>query len=158
MTTLRPLSVALFVAAACSFGITSCDSSDPAEGSLTKKQFANQADLICSKANNEQYKLVSTYFVEHPSLGAVADLTQTQKTAVARKMLLPTLQKASESLDELPAPPGFEEQADRYRAAYSKALEEVEAKPLLLAAEPGPFMESDRLAKKYELGDCGANP
>ena len=123
---------------------------DSAKASLTKAQFAKQADLVCSTAGNEQAEKANLYLKKHP---------KAEEAEMIEPALIPPLEKGLEELKELGLPRDSEAQAEAFIEEFEKALEELKEDPEA-ALSPGgnPFEKANSIAKKYEYGDCGLNP
>jgi hypothetical protein len=133
-----------------SLPIAGCGGDDSGEASLTKAQFAKQADLICSDAANEQAKKAMLYLKKHPNAG---------EAEMMGPVAVPPLEKELGELQELGLPRGQEAEAEAFIEEFEKALGEFKEDPEA-ALSPGgnPFEKANRLAEKYEYGDCSQSP
>jgi hypothetical protein len=127
-----------------------CGADESAEAALSKGQFAKRADLICTKAANEQPEKAATFLDQHPNADEV-DLIE--------PALLPPLESMVEELKKLGLPRGAEAQAQAFLDEVDKALGEVKNEPkLALDERHNPFSKANELGRKLKLGDCGQNP
>jgi len=144
LAALATLVAALLAVAGCG------GSDDSAEGSLTKAQFAKRADLICSNAASEQYKNAGLYLREHP---------EADEAEMIEPVAIPPLEKQLKELEELGLPREHEAEAEAFLQEFEEALGELKKDPEV-AVSPGgnPFDQANRLAEKYEYGDCSQSP
>jgi len=150
----RYLAPGILLAALSAFlGLTGCGSDEQAEASLTPAQFGKKASLICNRASSEGFKKAGIYVSQHA--GGRAGGSEKEMFEQAGTT---TFEQALRELQVLPVPSGIEPGIEAYFEEFEAALEEVRKEPLLLAAQPNPFEAARRLAKKYDLGDCGAIP
>jgi hypothetical protein len=139
----------LTIAVAIAASSTGCGADESAEAALTKAQYGHRANLICNHASIEGAKRAGAYASEHPNG------TETGMYAYAGP---PTLEKALEKLEELPLPSGNEAGIEAFIDKFEQGVKKIKKNPALIAAEPNPFNAARKLAKQYELGDCGLVP
>jgi hypothetical protein len=130
--------------------VAGCGSDDSQEATLTKAQFAKRANLVCSEASNEQFANAGRYLKEHPK----ADEAQ-----MMEPVALPALEKELEELRKLGLPRGGEAEAEAFIEEFERALEEMKEDPEAVVSPGGnPFEKANKLAEKYEYGDCSQSP
>jgi hypothetical protein len=145
-----PVLAFALAALAAFISIAGCGADDSEEASLTKAQFAKQADLICSDAANEQAEKAAVYLKKHP---------KADEAEMMGPVAVPPLEKELGELQELGLPRGHEAEAEAFIEEFEKALGEFKEDPEA-AVSPGgnPFEKATRLAEKYEYGDCSQSP
>jgi hypothetical protein len=122
------------IAAGCGSG-----GSDP----LTKAEFIEKADAICTQARNRIKK------------ESAAVTKEAQGAEVSEKIVLPNVQIQAEELRDLEPPEADEDQIeamlDRLEAGVEKGRQEPES---LLSAD-SPLIKANEMAEKYGLKVCG---
>jgi hypothetical protein len=126
------------------------DSDDSPEATLSKAQFAKRSNLVCSAASNEQFEKAGLYLNKHP---------KAEEAEMIEPVAIPALEKELVELEELGLPKGSEEQAEAFIEEFEAALEELKDDPeALFTAQGNPFEKANKLAEKYEYGDCSQSP
>jgi len=130
--------LALLVAvAAVALVVAGCGSSDDSttdSTSLTKAEFLKQGNAICAAGNKE----INTGFEEFFEEGEFSNKkqpTQAQFQEAAEEVVLPSVQKQIDELNELSPPEGEEEQFETLFENAEAQLEKGEEDPSLLTDE-----------------------
>jgi ABC-type glycerol-3-phosphate transport system substrate-binding protein len=125
-----------------------CGSSDDGESTLTKKQFAAQAEQICKDAEAEQSELANAYLEQHPNAKG-AQLIEPAGFPPLEKQLVELESLASEAEDRVMA----------YVDAFAEDIEKAKQHPeVLLAADASGFDKSNQLATSNGLDACAHAP
>jgi phosphoglycolate phosphatase-like HAD superfamily hydrolase len=135
------LALALIAASGCG------SSSDPE--TMTKAEFAKQANKICAEATNDRQKVIAE----------VAEATnpkanQEAAQAEALQKAMPTYEKAAEQIDQLGAPKGEEKKVERLVEAMEEAAERAKADPHSAVITNLPFRKADAIAQELGLKEC----
>jgi hypothetical protein len=149
--------IALLVGALMTTGLVLAGCGDDDEGSLTKAEFVQKANAICTAGNKEIEKGVESFVNENSSSGK--PLTDAQLAEGAEEIVIPSLREQVDGIDALGTPSEDGEQAEELVEAAKDALEEVEDEPALAVpqtGDPNPFAEANELARDYGLDVCGA--
>ena len=98
----------------------------------------------------EQAEKAMHYLKKHPG----AD-----EAEMMGPVAVPPLEKELGELEELGLPRGHEAQAEAFIDEFEKALGELKEDPEA-ALSPGgnPFDKANKLAERYEYGDCSQSP
>lgn len=144
----RDLTLILILAALALAGCGGGD--DSPEATLSKAQFAKRSNLVCSAASNEQFEKAGLYLQKHP---------KAEEAQMIEPVAIPALEKELVELEELGLPRGAEEQAEAFIDEFEAALEQLKEDPeALFTAQGNPFEKANKLAEKYEYGDCSQSP
>jgi len=143
-------SLLLFLALPIAVGVAGCGGDESAEASLTKAQYARQANLICNHASVEGAKRAGIYASEHPKGGT--------EVGMYKYAGPPAFGKALEKLENLPLPSGYEAGLEAFIDEFETGVETIRTDPSSIVAQPNPFDPARKLAKKYGLGDCAVIP
>lgn len=122
-----------------------------ATSGLTKSQLIAKGDAICEKTDAEQEAALKKYLQGHPN----ATSSPAGQAKAVEAAGLPQIRTELERLEGLGAPPGEEAQVRGILKAFTKALEEGEAKPTsLLGGASNPFEGPGKRAAKYGFKAC----
>lgn len=133
--------------------ITSCGGGDDSgEETLTKAEFIEQGDEICSKAE-ERSEPEAEEFAEENGFNLEKATKGELEEAIAA-VLVPALNQQAEEIDALGAPEGDEEKIDAIVVALQDGAAEVEDDPGLVL-EGTPLKEASQLARDYGFEVCG---
>jgi hypothetical protein len=121
-------------------------------GPLTKEEFIEEANAICTEGRNQVLAEMSSYVKEHSGEGQ----SKPEVLAEAIKTLfIPTIQTQIDEIRELSAPAGDQDQIDALLAAMQRAVDVAEDDAESSVAEIGQeFKRSAKLARKYGLTGC----
>lgn len=123
---------------------------DDETSSLTKAEFTKQANAGCKEHDQERNEL----FKEVTNELDPSEVTRADQEMLITDVLLPPYEKDIENLKSLSAPAGDEQRVEELIEAMEKAVEKVEAKPLVALRNSNQFAEANALAVKYGLDDC----
>jgi hypothetical protein len=129
------------------------DSPSGSREAISKSQFVLKADKICQTMITETtYDALPIRRREEAEPDFDPDAVETMLVST---ILIPDLRDAVEQLEGLGAPPGDEEQIEKFLDATREAIDDAEADPEEVAKEAGPtFAEAEDLAEAYGLGVC----
>lgn len=119
---------------------------------LTKVEFIDQGDEICTKAE-EGSETEAEEFAEENGFDLEKATDEELEEAIAA-VLVPALNQQAEEIDALGAPEGDEEQVDAIVVALEEGTAEVEDDPGLVF-EGEPLKEASQLARDYGFEVCG---
>jgi hypothetical protein len=137
------------VLAAALLAFAGCGGDDESTA-LTKAEFTKQANAGCKEHQKEREELFKKVGNElDPS-----EVTRADQERLISEVLLPPFEKDIENLKSLGAPAGDEEKVEEIIKAMEKAVDKVEAKPLVALRTNSQFAEARALAVKYGLDDC----
>ena len=141
--------IALIVA-----GCGSDSSTTDSTATLTKAEFLKQGNAICAAGNKEINAGFEKFFEEN-EFSKKNQPTQADFQEGAEEVVIPSVRKQIEELEELEAPEGEEE---KYEALFENAeaqLEKAEENPKLLTDENNDlFAGVNKEAKALGLGSC----
>lgn len=123
---------------------------DDETSALTKAEFTKQANAGCKEHDQERNEL----FKEVSNEIDPSEVTRADQEMLITDVLLPPYEKDIENLQSLGAPAGDEQRVEEIIEAMEKAVEKVEAKPLVALRNSNQFAEANALAAKYGLDDC----
>ena len=117
---------------------------------LTKAEFTKQANAGCKEHQKERDELFKKVTNElDPS-----EVTRADQERLISEVLLPPFEKDIENLKSLGAPAGDEQKVEAIVEEMEKAVDKVEAKPLVALRTNSQFAEARAAAVKYGLDDC----
>lgn len=119
---------------------------------LTKAQFIEQADAICTKTN-EEYVAEYEEFAKENGIKKGERPSKSQNLEVAEAIFLPNAQVRLEALQELD-PPGKEEEFKAFLKATEEAIAAGEKSPKKLYGREYPFAEAQEIAGIYGFRVC----
>ena len=133
--------------------ITGCGGGDDGgEETLTKVEFIERGDEICSKAE-ERSEPEAEEFAEENGFDLEKATNGELEEAIV-EVLVPALNQQAEEIDALGAPEGDEEEIDAIVVALQDGAAEVEDDPSLVF-EDEPLKEASQLARDYGFEACG---
>lgn len=127
------------------------DGGDGGGDAPTKAEFVKEAEAKCKEIYKEVQKQLAA---AARSLRANPSDEKGQEELLINTIILPTLQKQHDLIEELGAPDGDEERVDAILAALQKLEKEAEANPIGVLARTDPFREVDQLMKDYGIEAC----
>jgi hypothetical protein len=129
---------------------------DATTASLTKAEFVEQGNAICSDGNEEIESGIEE-FAEENGLSGNDQPTEAQVEELATDILIPSIAKQVEGLRNLGVPSGEEKEVEAFLDKAASAVEKVEADTSLLTDEEGgsPFASVNREAAALGLTTCG---
>lgn len=147
--------IALVLAAAgCGGGSGSSSSEEP---TLTKKQYVQRADAICTRLS---HKLVRGYeaFSNQHQLNTTAP-NQHEREQLILAVTLPNVEEKLAELKQLPVPQGDEAKLEAIFASMEHGIESAERHPAWSAApspaHPEPFADTIEMTADYGIWLCG---
>ncbi len=141
--------LALVGALAALLALAGCGGGDETTA-LTKAEFTKQANAGCKEHSKERDELFKTVSNElDPS-----EVTRADQEQLIDEVLLPPFEKDIENLKSLSPPAGDEVRVEAIIEAMEKAVEKIEAKPLIALRSTIQFAEARALAVKYGLKEC----
>ena len=143
------MAIALVALAGCG---GSDDGGEETQETLTKVEFIERGDEICSKAE-ERSEPEAEEFAEENGFDLEKATDGELEEAIAA-VLVPALNQQAEEIDALGAPEGDEEEIDAIVAALENGTAEVEDDPGLVL-EGTPLKEASQLARDYGFEACG---
>lgn len=128
--------------------VAGCGGGDDDE--LTKAEFVKQGNAACKESKTEQQQLFQTVSKSiKPS-----EVTKADQEKLVTEVLIPPYEKNIETLDDLGAPAGDEEEVEAIIKAMESSIDKVEANPLVALRTTLQFAGANSLAAKYGLTDC----
>jgi hypothetical protein len=140
----------LAAAAATSALVAGCGG-EAGEG-LTKAEFVERGDAICSRAETRKNERLTTALNRLAEAGE--QLTPAREEELVRSVALPPIEQMVEELSELPPPAGDEERVASMLTAYEEAIVEVAADPAAAIGGSQPFSEAGEMAADYGFEAC----
>jgi hypothetical protein len=129
--------------------LAGCGSGD--EDSLTKKEFQQQATVVCHKGEQEREEALSAALQEFEE-GEGKSQAKAQEEAVLA--VLDSYDRMTSSLADLGAPDGDEEKVEGITTAMEDAAAKVRANPQTATGSGLPFKEPNEMLADYGLKDC----
>jgi hypothetical protein len=129
--------------------LASCGGGD--DDSLTKKEFQQQATVICHKGEQEREEALSAALQKFEEGEGKAD-AKAQEEAVLS--VLESYDRMASSLADLGPPEGEEETVEGITAAMEDAAAKVRANPQTATGSGVPFKEPNEMLSDYGLKDC----
>ena len=130
-------------------GLASCGGGD--EDSLTKKEFQQQATVICHKGEQEREEALAAALQKFEEGEKEVD-AKVQEEAVLS--VLDSYDRMTSSLADLGAPEGDEEKVEGITASMEDAASKVRANPQTATGSGVPFKEPNEMLADYGLKDC----
>jgi hypothetical protein len=129
------------------------DSNTIKTSSLTKAQFVEHADAICSAGSARILERISAYMKEHESN------SQSEAELVAKAIhatALPELEKQFDEIEDLGAPEGEQGQVEALLAALREGIVAAEKRRRMsIASNVAPeFRRAGALSRKYGIEAC----
>lgn len=154
MNRLIALLAALVAIALIVAGCGSDSSTTDSTATLTKAEYLKQGNAICAAGNKEINAGFEKFFEEN-EFSKKNQPTQADFQEAAEEVVIPSVRKQIDELEELEAPEGEEE---KYEALFENAeaqLEKGEEDPSLLTDENNDlFAGVNKEAKALGLGSC----
>jgi hypothetical protein len=128
--------------------VSGCGGGSDSSSSLTKAEYAEQADAICAERKKEWQASLASYQKEVEDKKATNDPEVQKEVAegVLKDSMLPALSKQLEGLEELNAPQSIEKQVDKMLKSLSAGIEKIEKDGVESLVESG-FAEFGEDAK-----------
>lgn len=127
------------------------------EQALTKKQYVNRANAICTRFSNKLSR-ESAAFEERHGLNAAAP-NQHEREQIILGVLLPNVEERLKELKALPAPKGEEAKVAQILDTLEVAFEEAKRHPVRSAAPVAhrgePFRMAMDMTADYGIWLCG---
>lgn len=145
--------VVAFAAIAAGCGSSSDDSTEVVV--LTKTEFIEQGDAICTKGS-KQIEKEADEFVEDNDVNTENPSKEDQEEVITT-VVGPALQTQADELSALGAPEGEEETVEAIIGALEDGAAELEDDPASLLEESGsgPLDEANKLASEFGFKECG---
>lgn len=125
-----------------------------ATATLTKAEFVEQGNAICTEGNEEIESGLES-FAEENGLSGNDQPTQEQIDELATDVLIPSLDKQVGELRDLGIPADGGQEVEAFLRHAESTVEEVEADPSLLTGGRSPFTAVNREAIEIGLTVCG---
>ncbi|HXR30386.1 MAG TPA: hypothetical protein VN752_04545, partial [Solirubrobacterales bacterium] len=138
--------------------VAGCGGGDDAEGevttaSISKAEFAKQADAVCKEGEKQVEKDFSVYLKEHED---ITKPTEEDYAELVEVVLAPHVEEEIDGIRELGAPAGDEDQVEELLEAREESLEAAKEEPELVVTDSTKvFGEWRKLAQTYGLEACG---
>lgn len=146
----RLLIVPAFVLAAA-FVAVGCGS-DSSTSALTKAEFVEQANAICSKGKEARLAADERATKQQPAQsGAAAQEKQLEE--LVRGELLPITRETFEEVSELGIPQGDEKAVEQILSSFDKGMKELDENPAKSFSE-NVFIGANERAQAYGLSAC----
>lgn len=148
--------IATIVLAAAALAVAGCGGGD---STLSRAEFLKEADAICWKTHNENFKGFQAFLVKN-----FKDFSNpsSQQAALGKGVVavtVPALQKGSEELEALDAPEDEKQKVEAFVAAIDRAIGTIEENPASKRVTDGlVYGDTHKLARKYEFGRCASLP
>ena len=123
-------------------------------GSLSKKEFTDQADAICRKSIGEARKEFVAFLKQHAPRGPQEDNTVVA-TELVETVVTPHYQEQIDQIVALGAPAGDEDAVAAFLNAQQEDLEAAESDPLGFVEGGSKFPKATEQATAYGLLVCG---
>ena len=118
---------------------------------LTKAEYLEKADAICTRTEQKQAAALQTFGEEHGPLGS-----RPGEEEVVIAVGLPPLRAQIEEIEGLSMPAGDEKQLGELYDQWHRAIKAVQANPSsILRAGPTPFTLAEQMARTYGFRVCG---
>lgn len=126
---------------------------EAAESSLTKAQFAKQANGLCGEERSESIEELTSFAQQHAKEGKPE---RTLLKDMLREAILPRIERELVALAELGAPAGDGEEIQAFLDAEYEAYKKASAleEPKTLQQVEGLFAKSGSIARAYGIGVC----
>lgn len=121
------------------------------EDSLTKKEFQQQATVVCHKGAQEREETLSAAIQKFEEGESKPD-AKVQEEVVLK--VLDSYERMAGNLADLGAPEGEEETVEGITAAMDDAAAKVRANPQTATGSGVPFKEPNEMLADYGLKDC----
>lgn len=152
---LAALGIALALAIAGCGGSGGDSSSE--EPTLTKKQYVQKADAICTRLSHKLVRGYEAFSKEHHLNTAAPDQHERERLILA--VTLPNVEEKLEELKRLPVPKGDEAKLEAIFASMEHGIESAEKHPSWSAApspaHPEPFFDTIEMTADYGIWLCG---
>jgi hypothetical protein len=125
---------------------------DSEESSLTKAEFVKQANAACKEHADERNEL----FQKVSKTIKASEVTKADQEMLIDEVLIPPYEKNIESIEDLGAPEGDEEKVENITEEMEKAIEKIEANPLVALRSTIQFAGANAALSKYGLDACVA--
>ena len=130
------------------------DSGSVATSSLSKAEFIEQADAICSKANDSISEEAEAY-AEDNGISTDKEPSDEEKEEIVVEVIVPAIETQVDEIEELGAPSGDEETITAIVEGIRTASSETADDPSLAFGSPTPFEDVNKEAQDYGLEVCG---
>lgn len=130
-----------------------CGEDDSDASTATKKQFVQQADAICKKAEAARRHAVAKYAEDQGK--ELFEFSKPELEEMIIKVALPPMEVMSQELASLEKPSGEEEKATAVIGDFEHAVDKAEEDPLsVLLPAQGPFGVAAKSAGAFGLQAC----
>jgi hypothetical protein len=136
----------LLVVCGCGGG----DSAAAGSATITKAEFIERADAICSRALEEQETVVAA---AERKLGHGGPVSSKQRERLLIALAPQFFERKTEDLAKLPVPVGGEAQVRAIIVGYEAGVREIEARPVTVVRGT-PFLRGRKAAGRYGLSEC----
>jgi phosphosulfolactate synthase (CoM biosynthesis protein A) len=146
------LAVALVAGCGGSSDSSSSSSSDSGS-SLSKAEFIEQGDEICTKGD-QAIEAEANEFAKENGIDTEKP-TKAQQEEVIAQVVAPAVKQQGEEIGDLGPPSGDEEQVEAIVEAVGRGADELEKDPGGLLEGKNPLKEGSKLARAYGFKSCG---
>jgi len=130
-----------------------CGGDDDEGGSLTKAEFAKQADAICARQESEKNKALEKAYAD---AGQGAGQQKEQERIIA-DVALPPVAVMAEELADLGTPSGEEEKAEEMVEAIEAEVGKIEDDVAgTVEGKVGTFDKANKIAQEFGMKACAA--
>jgi hypothetical protein len=149
------LSLSVLVLTAVCLAMSSCGGdSDTTVANLSKAEFIQRADRICSETEKRQLALLSN-LQEKEQTGSAKSSGKESELELVRSAGLPPVKQQLEELGQLPRPETGSKQVESYLRALADGVAAIEDDPsLLLSLNTNPLAAAEAQAAKAGFKVC----
>jgi UDP-N-acetylglucosamine 2-epimerase len=122
-------------------------------GSVSKEAFLKEAKMACHDGEREREEAISAAMLRYQE-GEAKATKKLQEEAVLK--VIEPYQRTTETLADLEAPEGSEEELEAVVQAREEAVEKTKADPATALKGDEAFQKPVKLSEELGLGDCDA--
>jgi hypothetical protein len=145
----RTFAIFISVLAVAAFAAGCGDEDSSSADSLTKAEFVDKADKVCSDIEKDTRKKLLA-----ASKLAKGSSPKQQEEVLVTTIIAPTLQSQAEELGALGAPEGDEEEVEAIVEELEAVAKEAETNPVGISTKADPYREADQMMQDYGLDTC----
>jgi len=147
----RRLIASLAAAVAILAIVAGCGGGDD-NSSLTKEEFSQKGNAICSRATADQQKALTDTYRKLEKEGAEGKKAE---ETIVKTAALPPIAKMTEELGDLGTPEGEEAKAEEMVKAFEAEVRKIEEDPQgALQGTVGSFDKANKLATQFNMEAC----
>ncbi len=138
--------------------LAACGSGD--EGSLTKAEFIERGDAVCTAANKQSAKRYSALAKANEEKASDGNQRQERTLEeegieVGEKVIVPNAEDQADGLAGLSSPEGDETKIDAIVGAIEAGVAKATSDPSSFYGKSYPFDEANQLMREYGFKVCG---